>query len=119
MPSPTASAQQPAPVRLWPVLKVVATIIVGFMLASGFDWTTPAKKFAKQDARIDAVESVAASTAADVGAIRRLQCLDDRWTARDRALVQLDCADVDKRRRESMAADHTAAAPAQAGRERR
>lgn len=85
--------------RIRPVLwKAALWITAGFLVATGFDWTTPKQKFAVLNKRIDTtntrlgrVEERQDRTDQNFGIVFKLACIDRRYTARDMQLVGLNC----------------------------
>lgn len=90
-------------VNWWTVAKTVAMIGVPIAVAFGFDFKTPAAKFAEQDRKIDTLHAQVVAGVASVDTIKRsmnegfdlifrLNCLDTtHYSQRDLRLAGLNC----------------------------
>lgn len=89
---------QPKPVRPWSLVKAALIAIAGYLIAAGFDFKTPAARFAEQDARISRnsvrVDTLEVQMRAGFTVLFKLACVDKRYSDRDRQLAGLDCEAV-------------------------
>lgn len=87
--------EQPRQIRPWAILKAVAIAIATYLVAAGFDFTTPEKRFQSQDLRIVAnsvrIDSLALQQQVGFSVLFKLACVDKRFSERDRQLAGLDC----------------------------
>lgn len=91
----------------WPlILKIAFGAIGALLLMAGFDFTTPAKRFAQQDEKIAHVEAKQERTDGNVGIMLKLTCIGGKVPLEHQQLVGLKCDSL------------LASGPMQAGRRR-
>lgn len=92
-------------VRWGAMLKLALVGVGAFLVMAGFDFTTPAQTFRRQDTaiartskRMDRMEDRQQTQEENTLIMLRVQCVDNRLTKRDRQLVGLDCPKLLDRR---------------------
>lgn len=87
-----------AAVRWWPVVKTVALALGGLLVAAGFDYESPQRRFARTDstiaavsARIDTVATAQRQSDENWDTFFRLTCLSRQYSARELQFAKIDC----------------------------